>query len=93
MAIPYPHALWGRLLSLALAVGLSALIFLEPQAIAALDAKPRAMLLTVSLWGIAAGFVHGTGFIPRLAFWRVCFHPATAWLLMTLGSAFLLQIS
>ncbi len=86
MHIPYPHPLPARLLSLALALLLAALILIYPRAIAASMGEVRHGLLTLLMWGMAAGFVHGVGFVPRLWPWRLLFHPLLGWLLMGYGT-------
>lgn len=86
MHIPYPHPLQARLLSLALALTLAALILVYPRAIAASMGEVRHGLLTLLMWGMAAGFVHGVGFVPRLWPWRLLFNPLLGWLLMGYGT-------
>lgn len=86
MHIPYPSPLPARLLSLALAIALAALILIYPRAIAASLGEVRHGLLTLLLWGMVAGFVHGVGFVPRLWPWRLTFHPLLGWLLMGFGT-------
>jgi cyd operon protein YbgE len=76
----------ARLLSLALALLLAALILVYPRAIAASMGEVRHGLLTLLMWGMAAGFVHGVGFVPRLWPWRLLFHPLLGWLLMGYGT-------
>ncbi len=88
--VPYPNPLPLRVVSLALAVALSALILVYPRAIASSVSDIRHGLLSMMMWGIAAGFVHGVGFVPRLLSWRILFHPFTGWLLMAMGIAWLL---
>lgn len=86
MHVPYPHPLPARLLSLTLAVTLAMLILIYPRAIAVSIGDVRHGLLTLLMWGIAAGFVHGVGFVPRLWPWRLLFNPLLGWLLMGYGT-------
>jgi cyd operon protein YbgE len=86
MRIPYPTPLPARLLSLGLAVALAALILIYPRAIAASIGEVRHGLLSLLMWGMAAGFVHGVGFVPRLWPWRLVFHPLLGWALMGFGT-------
>lgn len=86
MSIAYPNPLPARLLSLALAVTLAVLILIYPRAVAASLDDVRHGLLSLLMWGIAAGFVHGVGFVPRLWLWRLVFHPVLGWLLMGFGT-------
>jgi predicted membrane protein len=37
------------------------------------------------MWGIAIGFIHGVGFVPRMAVWRIVFNPFIGWPLMVTG--------
>jgi len=46
--------------------------------------------LMLCMWGIAAGFVHGVGFVPRNLILRIALGPIAAWLLMLLGTAWML---
>jgi len=89
--VPYPNPLPLRLLSLTLAVALSVLVLVYPKAVANSVSDVRHGLLSMMMWGIAAGFVHGVGFVPRLLLWRMLFHPITGWLLMVMGMAWLLS--
>lgn len=76
-----------RALSLLMAVPLSLVLLLHP--VMMLDAQGHYShgLLSLMMWGIAAGYVHGVGFDPRALAWRVVFHPLMAWSLMALGYA------
>ena len=71
----------ARALSLVLASVLAILITLYPPALAKLSHG----LLTLVIWGVCAGFVHGIGFDPEARFWRVVLGPVSAWLWMALG--------
>jgi predicted membrane protein len=83
------HSGPARLLSL-LAAGLfSLLIMLFPQLVIEQGQPPQHGLLVLGLWGMAAGFVHGVGFVPRGAASRLLFGPFVAWLLLA-ASTFLL---
>lgn len=83
--IPYPNPFWSRLISISLAFALSALILIFPRAIAVSISDVNHSLLSLLLWGIAVGFVHGVGFVPRMAIWRVVFNPFIGWPLMGYG--------
>jgi cyd operon protein YbgE len=71
--------------SFVLAVALAVLILVYPGVIAESAADVRHGLLSLMMWGMAAGFVHGVGFVPRAVPWRVLFHPALGWPLMLGG--------
>lgn len=84
--IPYPSPLPARLLSLALAIILAVLILVYPRAVATSIGDVQHGLLTLLMWGMATGFVHGVGFVPRLWPWRLAFHPLLGWALMGFGT-------
>jgi len=79
----------ARLLSLLMAVVLSALILIYPRAIATSVTDINHSMLSLLMWGIAAGFVHGVGFVPEHWLWRVLLGPVMAWLLMAMGLVFI----
>lgn len=83
--IPYPNPFWSRLISLLLAIALSALVLIFPRAIAVSISDVNHSLLSLLLWGTAVGFVHGVGFVPRMAIWRIAFNPFIGWPLMGYG--------
>lgn len=83
--IPYPNPLWLRLISIALAVALSLLILLYPSAVATSVSEVKHGLFTLLMWGISTGFIHGVGFVPRQALWRLLFNPMAGWFLMLFG--------
>lgn len=80
-----------RWLSLLLAGPISLVLLLHP--VALLDAQGHYShgLLSLMMWGIAAGYVHGVGFDPRAWAWRLIFHPLLGWALMPLGYWVLLR--
>lgn len=85
--VPYPTWFPGRAVSFVLAIALAILILVYPGVIANSVSDVRHGLLSLLMWGIAAGFVHGTGFVPRTSVWRLIFNPALGWLLMVGGLA------
>ena len=76
-----------RYVSLALALGVSGLIFAYPKAVVHVSHG----LLSLVLLGVCAGFVHGVGFVPRARVWRIAFSPWLAWALMGAGLWLFLQ--
>ncbi len=70
-----------RLVSLALALGLSGWMFADPRAFA----QAGHGMLMLAMLGVCAGFVHGVGFVPLARAWRIVFSPWVAWALMGLG--------
>jgi cyd operon protein YbgE len=64
-----------------LALMLAAVITFYPPALASLSHG----LITLVIWGVSAGFVHGIGFDPDARFWRAVFGPISAWVLMGMG--------
>lgn len=88
--IPYPHPFAARLLSLMLAVVLVGLILTYPRALAGTSRELRQILLPLLMWGLADGFVHGVGFVPRFWAWRLLFHPFPGWLLLGCAAAWVI---
>jgi predicted membrane protein len=85
-----PHGVYGalpRLFSLLAALGLSGWIFADPRAFA----HAGHGLLTLSMLGVCAGFIHGVGFVPIARVWHIAFSPWLAWALMGLGLWLMLQ--
>lgn len=83
--IPYPNPGWLRLFSLLLASSLSALLLTYPRAVATSLSEVNHTLLFLVMWGIATGFIHGVGFVPRMIIWRIVFNPFIGWPLMATG--------
>lgn len=87
---PRLYAGWARLLSFALAAALTAFILIWPRAVAASLTEVRHGLLSLLMWGIAAGFVHGVGYVPVHRIWRLLLGPFVGWPLMLGGIAWVL---
>lgn len=79
-----------RLLSLLAAAVLSLLLTFYPQAVMQDGRWPSHTALGLCLWGVAAGFVHGVGYVPVHMPWRVGLGPVAAWLLMLGAGAWML---
>ena len=62
-----------------------ALVFF-PQLIIRDGAAPNHWALTLGALGMAAGFVHGVGFVPRKTVFKIILGPLAAWIFMPLGS-------
>jgi predicted membrane protein len=89
---PQPQILYtglARLVSLLAAGVLSLVLTLYPQAVMQDGQAPEHAALMLCMWGIAAGFVHGVGFVPHNAALRIALGPVAAWVLM-LGGALLM---
>ena len=87
-----PQRLYGsfaRLVSLLAAGALSLVLTLYPRAVMQDGQAPGHAALMLCLWGIAAGFVHGVGFVPYNSVLRIILGPLAAWVLM-LGGTLLL---
>jgi predicted membrane protein len=90
---PRPELLYTgqtRLVSLLTAGTLSLVLTLYPQAVIQGGRAPGHAALMLCMWGIAGGFVHGVGFVPRNPVLQVLLGPLAAWLLMLGGTFFLL---
>jgi cyd operon protein YbgE len=81
----------ARALSLLSASTLTLLILLYPGAVASDPAQIRHGLLAIMLWGIAAGYVHGVGYIPKLAAWRILLGPLVGLPVMTASMVWLVS--
>ncbi len=79
---------WARGFSLVSALALMALMTVYPRGLTHDGVAIDHGLLTLVMWGLSAGFVHGVGFVPRHRLPRILLGPIVAWLLMGLGIAF-----
>jgi cyd operon protein YbgE len=70
---------------LLLAIALSALLLVYPRAVAVSLHAVNHGQLSLIMWGIAIGFIHGVGFVPRMNLWRIVFNPFVGWPLMATG--------
>jgi cyd operon protein YbgE len=83
---------WTRALSLAMALALMPLITLLPRGLTTEDGSAISHgLLSLIMWGMSAGFVHGIGFIPQNRVLRVLLGPVVAWLGMGVALVFYVQ--
>lgn len=82
---PAPHggsyAALPRMVSLLLAIALTGIILTYPRALG----HASHGMLSLTMLGVCAGFVHGVGFVPETRLWRALFGPWVAWVLMSLG--------
>jgi predicted membrane protein len=83
---------WARGVSLLAALSLMLLVTLLPRGLTVDDGSPISHgVLTLIMWGLSAGFVHGVGFIPHNPILRVLLGPLAAWLGMAVGVFFYVQ--
>lgn len=77
----------ARLLSYIGAIVITACLFIFPSSIASSADTINHTVLTLVLLGTSAGFIHGSGFVPRTLIWKILFSPLFAWptLLFSLG--------
>lgn len=61
--------------SLLIAVGIMVIGTAYPYAVTNASGKADHGIATALFWAMAAGFVHGVGFVPRHWLWRVLFSP------------------
>ncbi len=65
--------------SLGAAIALVLLVTLPPRGLITADGSPISHgVLTLIMWGLSAGFVHGVGFVPQNRVVRVLLGPAVA---------------
>ncbi len=77
---------WACSVSLVTAIVLMLLITLFPRALTTENGSPISHgILTLIMWGMSAGFVHGVGFVPRNPLLRMLLGPVPAWPLMGVG--------
>ena len=69
----------ARALSLAMALAISLPVLVWPKLVVTADGSVDHGWLTLLMWGIAAGFVHGVGFVPHNHLLRVALGPVVAW--------------
>ncbi len=83
---------WAQGISLFTALALMLLVTLLPRALATADGSPiNHGTLTLIMWGLSAGFVHGVGFVPRHRVLRILLGPVIGWLLMGVALVFYIQ--
>ncbi len=83
---------WVRGITLAMAFALMLLVTLFPRPLTAEDGSPIGHgTLMLIMWGLAAGFVHGIGFVPRNRIVRALLGPVVAWLGMGAVLVFYVQ--
>jgi predicted membrane protein len=69
----------ARALSLAIALAISVSVLAWPILVVSADGSVDHGWLTLLMWGMAAGFVHGVGFVPRNRLLRLALGPIVAW--------------
>ena len=79
----------SRLVSYAGAIIVTSYLFMFPSSIASSAADINHMLLTFLLLGTSAGFIHGSGFVPRMLIWKVLFSPLFAWPALIFGLVYM----
>lgn len=77
------YSAWARALSLVTALGLSGALLAMPHLVATDTMSLKHGPLSLAMWGISAGFVHGIGYIPEMWIWRFTLGPVIAWPVMT----------
>lgn len=78
---------WARALSLGIALVISVGLLAWPTLVVNADGSVDHGWLTVLMWGMAAGFVHGVGFVPRNRVLRSVLGPLAAWGLSLISAA------
>lgn len=80
------------MLSFSMAAAFCLVLVVYPQLIIRDGAAPNHGALLLGLIGMAAGFVHGVGFVPYRTFFKILLGPLAAWILMPLGTCLMLNI-
>ncbi|HUW28472.1 MAG TPA: cyd operon YbgE family protein [Sulfuriferula sp.] len=78
---------WARGLSLAAAASLALAVTVYPRGLIHEGVALDHGLLSLLMWGMSAGFVHGIGFDPSNRWLRVLLGPVIAWPTLLLGWA------
>ena len=78
------YGLLPRLVSFFLALGVTGLVLAWPVPFAPGGEVQHIPLLAV-MWGLAAGYTHGVGFVPRNRVLEVLLGPGPAWVLLLGG--------
>lgn len=76
---------WARALSLAGAVSLALAVTAYPHGLIHDGIALDHGLLSLLMWGMSAGFVHGVGFDPSNRWLRALLGPVIAWPILLLG--------
>lgn len=76
---------WARGISLAAAATLALAVTGYPRGLMHEGVALNHGLLSLLMWGMSAGFVHGVGFDPSNRWLRVLLGPLVAWPLLLLG--------
>lgn len=69
----------ARTFSLILALTICLAILGLPQLVVSENGSVDHGWLTILMWGMSAGFVHGVGFVPRNRVLRIVLGPLVAW--------------
>ena len=82
---------WARGVSLGAAITLMLFVTLLPRGLTTPDGSAISHgVLTLIMWGMSAGFVHGIGFVPRNRVVRGLLGPVVAW--MGMGAALIFYV-
>lgn len=76
---------WARALSLSAAASLALAVTAYPRGLMHDGIALDHGLLSLLMWGMSAGFVHGVGFDPDNRWLRLLLGPLVAWPLLLLG--------
>ena len=85
------YGLLPRLISFFLAVAMTVWVLALPTAFAGPENEVNHWALLLLMWGLAAGYTHGVGFVPHNRVLRVLLGPGPAWLLLLGGGLWFLM--
>ncbi|TKI05535.1 cyd operon protein YbgE [Martelella alba] len=71
-----------RALSLILALVLAGCVLWQPARFNVIAGPANGWFAILIVWSVCAGVIHGSGFRPRTAIWRLLFLPSLALLVM-----------
>ncbi|WP_221797626.1 cyd operon YbgE family protein [Oceanobacter mangrovi] len=80
------YSIWARIFSFLAAFALAAAVLTIPALANTGNPALNWLALLCGFIGIAAGFIHGVGFVPIKSYWRYLFGPLSAWPLMLVSA-------
>jgi cyd operon protein YbgE len=79
------YGFFPRLVSFVLALAMSVWILALPTSFTGPENEVNHWALLILMWGLAAGFTHGVGFVPHNGVIRIILGPWPAWIILIGG--------